>query len=116
MPRRSILVLLLVLPVAGLLAGCGEGAAPLNASVEELQLVRRPEGDLVLTGLLVNTSERAIGAAQIEVELFEGGDEPVETMRIEVQDVGPGEEKRFRQVVDTRRPLSGARVGSILLF
>ena len=46
----------------------------------------------------------------------EAGVEPVEEMKVVVRDIAPGERKAFRQTVDTRLTLSGARVGQILVF
>ena len=102
------------------LAGCGEEQVPLDASVEEFRLVREEDGKQVVTGTLVNPTERPISSATVEVALYdqpvEPGVEPVETMRLEVRDVPPGERKTFRQTVDTRLRLSGARVRQILVF
>ena len=120
--RRTVLLPLAVLLLAGALAaGCGgEEQRPLDASVEEFRLVREEDGRQVVAGVLVNPNEDAIDSATITVDLYdqpvEAGVEPVETMRVEVRDIAPGERKPFEQTVDTRRTLSGAKVGRILVF
>lgn len=116
--RAQGLALIVLIAVAT--AGCGEEPAALDAEVEGFRLVREEDGRQVVTGTLVNPSERPISSATVEVALYdqpvEPGVEPVETMRLEVRDVGPGARKPFRQTVDTRLRLSGARVRQILVF
>ena len=112
--------LALILMIVAVAAGCGGETVPLDASIEDFRLVREEDGKQVLIGTLVNPSERPIASATVEVALYdqpvEPGVEPVETMRLEVRDVAPGERKTFRQTVDTRLRLSGARVRQILVF
>lgn len=109
----------LVFTVAVLLAGCGEGDAPSGASVEEFRLTRE-DGRQVVAGVLVNPSDRHLEGVAVEVALYdqpvEPGVEPVETIRVEVQDIAPGERKPFRQTVDTDLTLSGAQVRQIFVF
>lgn len=109
--RRGALLMLL-----GLLAGCGAEEARLDARVEDFRLLREQDGRQVVRGVLHNPSSRPIGAAQVMVALFEEGPEVAETMRFEVRDVAPGERKPFRETVDTRLELTGARVQQILVF
>jgi hypothetical protein len=119
LPSASLVLIALVL-ASGLLAACGEARAPLDARVEEFRLVREEDGKQVVTGYLVNPNERPIPSATIDVDLYdqpvEPGVEPIEEMKVVVRDIGPGERKLFRQTVDTRLRLSGARVGQILVF
>lgn len=109
----------LVFLAAALVAGCGEGQAPSGASVEEFRLTRE-DGRQVVAGVLVNPSDRHLEGVAVEVALYdqpvEPGVAPVETMRVEVQDIAPGERKPFRQTVDTDLTLSGAQVRQILVF
>ena len=117
-PRVHSLALLLL--IATFAVGCGEEPVPLDAEVEGFRLVREEDGKQVVTGTLFNPTERPISSATVEVALYdqpvEPGVEPVETMRLDVRDIAPGERKTFRQTVDTRLRLSGARVRQILVF
>lgn len=112
--------LALLVLIAGIAVGCGEEPVPLDAEIEGFRLVREEDGRQVVTGTLINPTARPISSATVEVALYdqpvEPGVEPVETMRLEVRDVPPGERKQFRQTVDTRLRLSGARVRQILVF
>lgn len=104
-----------------LAVGCGgEPRASLDVSVEEFRLVREEDGKQVVTGFLVNPNDREVASATIDVDLYdqpvEPGVEPVESMKVEVREIAPGERKRFRATVDTRLRLSGAKVGRILVF
>lgn len=120
--RRAVSLLLVALLLTGALAaGCSGGEqSPLGASVEEFHLVREEGGRQIVTGVLVNPNEHPIESATITVDLYdqpvEAGVEAVETMRVVVRDIAPGERKPFEQTVDTRRTLSGAKVGRILVF
>ena len=110
----------LVLMAALLLVGCGgEEDTPSGASVEEFRLTRE-EGRQVVAGVLVNPSDRHLEGVAVEVALYdqpvEPGIEPVETLRVEVQDIAPGERKPFRQTVDTDLTLSGAQVRQIFVY
>lgn len=118
--KLSTQALAVILLIAAVAVGCGAEPVPLDAAVEDFRLVREEDGKQVLIGTLVNPTERPIASATVEVALYdqpvEPGVEPVETMRLEVRDVAPGERKTFRQTVDTRLRLSGARVRQILVF
>jgi|GEM_PF-501685 len=120
--RRLPLTLPLALLIVGaaVWAGCGEPQLPLEAEVEDFQVVREPNGTQYVRGVVHNPSERPLRAAQISVDLYDGDGEegaaPSESMRVEVRDIAPGERKAFRQEVDTGLTLRGARVRNVLLF
>ena len=101
------------------LIGCGGERTALTAQVEEFRLVREEDGKQVVTGFLVNPTDRDLSSAVVYVDLYdqpvEPGVEPVETMQVEVREIAPGERKRFRQTVDTRLTLSGARSQRIVV-
>ena len=109
----------LVFLAAALVAGCGEGQAPSGASVEEFRLTRE-DGRQVVAGVLVNPSDRHLEGVAVEVALYdqpvEPGVAPVETVRVEVRDIAPGERKPFRQVLDTDLTLSGAQVRQVFVY
>ncbi len=112
-PRLCLLALVL------LVTGCGREPSALTAHVEEFRLVREEDGKQVVTGVVVNPTEQALSSATVNVDLYdqpvEPGVEPVETMQVEVRDIAPAERKRFRQTVDTRLTLSGARSRRIVV-
>jgi hypothetical protein len=111
--RRFSIFLLLAL----FLGACGtEPQTGVRAEVEDLQLTRHPDGDQVVTGTLVNQSERAVRGAQIEVSLYDEENRPLETVRIDVQNVEPGERRPFRRVLDAPFVVQGAGVKQILIF
>ena len=118
--KTRVQALALLALIATVAVGCGEEPVPLDAEVEGFRLVREEDGKQVVTGTLFNPTERPISSATVEVALYdqpvEPGVEPVETMRLDVRDIAPGERKTFRQTVDTRLRLSGARVRQILVF
>ena len=118
--KTRVQALALMALIAVVAVGCGEEPVPLDAEVEGFRLVREEDGKQVVIGTLFNPTERPISSATVEVALYdqpvEPGVEPVETMRLDVRDVAPGERKAFRQTVDTRLRLSGARVRQILVF
>lgn len=104
---------------AALAAGCGEAQAPSGVTVEEFRLTREDEAQVV-TGTLVNPSDRPLDGVAVEVALYdqpvEPGVMPVETVRVEVQNIAPGERKPFRQTLDTDLTLSGAQVRQIFVY
>jgi hypothetical protein len=112
-------VLLAALAVTAILGGCQGDDSPREATVEDLQL-HRDNGEQVLRGTVVNTAERAIRGARLFIDLYDGpteaGTEPVDALSFEVTDIGPGERKEFRQVLDTGLQLTGARLSRIVLF
>lgn len=109
---------MLVLVVA-LAAGCGEAQAPSGVTVEEFRLTRE-DGRQVVTGTLANPSDRPLAGVAVEVALYdqpvEPGVTPIETIRVEVRDIAPGERKPFRQILDTDHTLSGAQVRQIFVY
>ncbi|MEM1043376.1 MAG: FxLYD domain-containing protein [Bacteroidota bacterium] len=115
MRRRALAAMLLLI----LLAGCGGEQVALDAQVEDFRLVREEDGKQVVTGVLVNPTERTLASATVYVDLYdqpvEPGVEPVEAMQVEVRGVAPGDSLRFRQTVDTRLTLSGARAARIVV-
>ena len=105
--------------LTALAVGCGEAQAPSGVTVEEFRLTREDHTQVV-TGILVNLSGRLLGGVAVEVALYdqpvEPGVAPVETVRVEVRDIAPGERKPFRQVLDTDLTLSGAQVRQVFVY
>ena len=100
--------------LVGLLGACGDDT---NREVEvaEPRLVQTPDGQRVFAGTLVNQGASTIGIAEVEVALYDDQGSRIETMRIQVQDVTPGDSVEFNQTVDSDRPVQQAQVREILI-
>ncbi len=112
-------LMLLVAAVAGMavLGACGGGEGEgetTDATVVEPRLLQTETGERIFAGTLVNQGSSTIGIAEVEVALYDGQGSRIETMRIQVQDVPPGDSAAFNQTVDSDRPIQQAQVQSIL--
>ncbi|MCS3644811.1 FxLYD domain-containing protein [Salinibacter ruber] len=110
-------LMLLVAAVAGMavLEACGGGEGETtDATVVEPRLLQTETGERIFAGTLVNQGSSTIGIAEVEVALYDGQGSRIETMRIQVQDVPPGDSAAFNQTVDSDRPIQQAQVQSIL--
>ena len=110
-------LMLLVAAVAGMavLGACGgDGGETADATVAEPRLLQTETGERIFAGTLVNQGSSTIGIAEVEVALCDGQGSRIETMRIQVQDVPPGDSAAFNQTVDSDRPIQQAQVQSIL--
>lgn len=83
-----------------LLAGCGD-ASSADAEVHDLRLRVEGQGLPVLTGYLVNTSDRQISSADVFVTLYDD-ERPMEDVQVLVQRIPPGDSVRFEKVLDIR--------------
>lgn len=110
--RRSSLLVVAAL-VAGLLGACGDGAR--NAEVTNPRLVQTPTGERIFMGTLVNRGASTIGIAEVKVALYDKEGSPIETMRIQVQDVPPQDSTEFSQTIDSDQPIEQAQVQRILI-
>lgn len=81
--------------------------------VENLEFSRLPTGQRILTGRLVNPTDRSLRAAQVQVSLYDEDNRSIGTMLIVVQDVAAGGEREFRETVDNDVAV-GARVRAIM--
>ncbi len=113
--KTLLLILLLPMPAA-----CGGAADPQETAervrVEDLQYTRLESGARILTGELLNVSDEAIPNAQIQISLFDANNRRVGNMIIPLQNIGPGERKRFREPVKSEEDVHGARVRSVLIL
>jgi len=112
-PRSLLLVLSAVLLV-GLLGACGDETAR-DATVVEPRLVQTPNGQRVFAGTLVNQGASPISIAEVEIALYDAQGSRIETMRIQVEDVAPGDSTDFSQPIDSDRPIQQAQVQQILM-
>jgi len=110
-------LMLLAVAVAGMvvLGACGgdEGETT-DATVVEPQLLQSETGERIFAGTLVNQGSSTIGIAEVEVALYDDQGTRIETMRIQVQDVSPGDSAAFNQTIDSNRPIQQAQVQQIL--
>jgi hypothetical protein len=109
--------MLLVAAVAGMavLGACGgDGGETADATVAEPRLLQTETGERIFAGTLVNQGSSTIGIAEVEVALYDGQGSRIETMRIQVQNVSPGDSAAFNQTIDSNRPIQQAQVQQIL--
>jgi hypothetical protein len=97
-----------------LLAACGSGQSGTQLEVIEPRLVQAPNGQRAFTGVLVNKRSQRLSVAEVEVALYDDSGSPVETIRIEVNDVPPKDSVEFSGPIDSDRAFSQAQVQSIL--
>lgn len=83
-----------------MLAGCG-GSSSADAEVHDLRLRVEGQGLPVLTGYVVNTSERPISSADVFVTLY-NDERPMEDVQVLVQRIPPGDSVRFEKYLDIR--------------
>lgn len=101
--------------LVGLLSACGGGETARDATVVEPRLLQTPNGQRVFAGTLVNQGASTISIAEVEVALYDGQGSRIESMRIQVQDVAPGDSVDFSQPIDSDRPIQQAQVQNVLI-
>jgi hypothetical protein len=101
--------------LVGLLGACGGDGGGRDATVVNPRLLQTPEGQRVFAGTLVNEGSSTISIAEIEVGLYDEQGGRIETMRIQVQDVAPGDSAAFNQAIDSDRPIRQAQVQGVLV-
>ena len=102
--------------LVGLLGACGGDAGErTDAEVVQPGLVQTPGGERLFQGTLVNQSNSTIAIAEVEVALYDDEGSRIETMRIQVQDVPPGDSTEFSQTINSDRPIQQAQVQEILI-
>lgn len=92
-------------------AACGESEPP--AHVADLHLTQEGEQFPVLSGAIVNTSERPLSSAEILIELLDANNMTIENalIRIQLKDIAAGDSAYFRRSLDLYP--AGARVRSV---
>lgn len=98
-----------------LLAGCGGDSNTSDATVVEPRLLQTESGQRVFAGTFVNQGSATIGIAEVEVALYDDQGSRIETMRIQVQDIRPGDSTEFNQTIDSDQPIQQAQVQQILI-
>lgn len=103
-------------------AACGGDAEEVvqdqaaSVEVEDFRYVLVPGGARFVSGKLRNLTAEPIRNAQIQIALYDADNRLVTTMRVLVRDVGPAQQKAFRQAVDAADNIRGARVRSVLVM
>ena len=97
---------------------CSETSEDATSSieVEDVKYSLLPGGARIVSGTLYNPTDAPVKNAQIQVSLFDMNNRQVDRMSITVQDVPPGERKRFREPVDSDMDIRGAKVRSVLVL
>jgi hypothetical protein len=108
-------MLVVAVLLAGLLGACGGDGEGRDATVVNPRLLQTPEGQRVFAGTLMNKGSSTISIAEIEVGLYDEKGARIETMRIQVQDVAPGDSTAFSQTIDSDRPIRQAQVRGVLV-
>jgi|GEM_PF-2498892 len=113
---RPYILFLATVFLAIVVAACsgGDGGSK-EATVVNPRLLQTPSGERVFAGTLVNPGASTIGIAEIEVGLYDDQGGRIETMRIQVQDVTPGDSVEFNQTIDSDRPIQQAQVQGVLI-
>jgi len=110
--RDAFLMLLVGSAVA--IGGCSSESASDTLEIHNPRLVQAQSGQRSFTGTLVNEGRRPISIAQIEVALYDNTGSPVETIRIEVENIPPQDSTDFSHRIDSDRPFQQAQVQSIM--
>ena len=107
----------LLFVLTALFTACGERPS-LEGTIEDLRVIRESDGTQVVSGVIINTSDRPMRAARITVGLYENGEsgQPVETITFEVPSIEAQESKPFRHVLDTYVRLSSVSLEQLVLF
>ena len=107
---------LLALVAALVFVGGAEERVAKTASVEELKLLRQPNGTSTIQGVLVNPNEVPIRNAQIELALYGSDNQRLDALRFDITDVEPGARRTFERELGFRSEATSASVGDILIY
>lgn len=112
---RSLILIASTVVLAVFVGACGDGEQNSDATVVEPRLLQSETGERIFAGTLVNQGSSTIGIAEVEVALYDDEGSRIETMRIQVQDIRPGDSTEFNQTIDSNRPIQQAQVQQILI-
>ncbi len=119
MTRLDFSSAFLIVLLFSVLTACGESepeGAQAAVEVKDFKYVQMPAGERLLTGKLYNTTAVQIENAQIQVSLFDENNRRISSMVIRVQDVEPGSFKPFRERMEGKPEVRGAKVRSVLVM
>ncbi len=102
--------------VACLVTGACGGDDTAQLRVEDLEYKLLPGGARIVTGTVYNDGDKLITAAQVQISLFDGENRRVDAMYAVVRDLPANGSVSFREAVQSKLDISGARVRSVLLL
>ena len=117
-----------VLPAVPFLFVLASGLAACNGSdssspsaaaqlkVEDPALTRLEDGTRLFTAKIYNPTDQSLNRAQVQVTLLDANNRRVGTMAVEVSNIAARDTTAFRQPVDSREDVSGARVKSVMVL
>jgi hypothetical protein len=82
-----------------------------SIAVENLRLVREPDGSQVVRGLVINRADRERNA-QVVVALYDARNQRIDEVQISVEDIGPESQQGFSRALD--REAAGVSVRRII--
>lgn len=94
----------------------GSVADTLQVTIEEFEYREMPDGDRILSGTLYNPTRDDVAHAQIQVTLYDDGNQRVDSMIIPIRNLPAGDRKSFEQFVDSRHDVRGARPRSVIVW
>lgn len=95
--------------------GCTSPELP-DLAVEDLKYQQLPSGARIVSGELLNPSDRVVPNAQLQLSLFDKDNIFVSSMFIVVKNIPPGDRVAFREPVDVKADVYAARVKSVLVL
>lgn len=104
MPLRLLAACLIA--AASFLTACEDASS--RAEVRGMRLRPAVDNYPMLTGFVVNTSDRPLGSADVAITLYDEQNQPIGDEMVQVRNVAPGDSARFERRLD--RPASGARL------
>ena len=128
LPHLPVKRLFAVLPAVPFLFVLASGLAACNGSdssspsaaaqlkVEDPALTRLEDGTRLFTAKIYNPTDQSLDRAQVQVTLLDANNRRVGTMAVEVSNIAARDTTAFRQPVDSREDVSGARVKSVMVL
>ena len=118
--KRLFAVPFLFVLASGLAACNGSDSSSPSAAaqlkVEDPALTRLEDGTRLFTAKIYNPTDQSLNRAQVQVTLLDANNRRVGTMAVEVSNIAAQDTTAFRQPVDSREDVSGARVKSVMVL
>lgn len=91
----------------------GEGTAAQSVFVADLEYSRLPTGRQVVSGRLINQTDRSLRNAQVQIALYDEYNRAIDRVLVVVQNVGAHGDQRFQETIENEQAV-GARVRGIM--